>query len=139
MRGNLRYGPTQAIQQEPMKSAHTYNSSRMVSGAFVPGSRTIARTLSVVRSGTSGCPSWRCALPTRQRASPGTCLRVPTFPVTAVYQDLTHGYKSEAHYGMPAVLRNLQQPQFRSDTFRILAAAGQFPTLASSSGRDYKA
>src|SRR5882757_9840082 len=31
-----------------------------------------------------------------------------------------------------AVVRNLQQPQFRSDTFRILAAAGQFPTLASS-------
>ena len=38
-----------------------------------------------------------------------------------------------------AVLRNLQQPQFRSATFRILAAAERFPTLASSSGRDYKA
>src|SRR6266849_9462637 len=37
------------------------------------------------------------------------------------------------------VLRNLQQPQFHSDTFRIWAAAGPFPTLASSSGGDDKA
>lgn len=40
---------------------------------------------------------------------------------------------------LAAVFRNLQQPQFRSDTFQILAAAGQVPMLASGSGRDYKA
>src|SRR5258708_37973265 len=38
-----------------------------------------------------------------------------------------------------AALRNFQRPPSRSHTFRILAAAGKFPTLASSSARDYKA
>jgi len=58
-----------------------------------------------------------------------------------VYQDLTLSWSRMPKRIMvsSAVLRNLQQPRFRSDMFRILAAAGQFPTLASSSGRDYKA
>jgi hypothetical protein len=38
-----------------------------------------------------------------------------------------------------SIFRNLQEPLFRSGTFRILAAAERFPTLASGSGRDYKA
>src|SRR5439155_27035982 len=60
---------------------------------------------------------------------------------TSVYQDLTLSWlrMPKRIMASSAALRNLQQPQFRSDTFRILAAAGQFPTLASSSGRDYKA
>jgi hypothetical protein len=39
----------------------------------------------------------------------------------------------------PPPLRNWQRPQFRWDTFRRWAAAGPFPTLASSSGADDKA
>src|SRR5205807_9337178 len=38
-----------------------------------------------------------------------------------------------------AALRNLPPPQFHSDTFRRLAAAGPFPALASSSAGDDKA
>ena len=46
MREILRYTPTHAVQQEPMKSARNGNSSRTVSAALVPSSRTITRTSS---------------------------------------------------------------------------------------------
>jgi hypothetical protein len=45
----------------------------------------------------------------------------------------------QADYGVVCVLKNWQQPPFRSDTFRRWAAAGIFPTRASSSGQDCKA
>ena len=44
MRGNLRYTPTHAVQQEPMKSERETKSFRLVSDGFVHRSRTITRT-----------------------------------------------------------------------------------------------
>jgi hypothetical protein len=44
MMENLRYTPTHASQQEPMKSTLEGNCCRTVSVAFVPRSRTITRT-----------------------------------------------------------------------------------------------
>ena len=46
-RGKMRYTPTHAVQQEPMKSAENGNSSRTVWAALVQGSRTITRTISL--------------------------------------------------------------------------------------------
>jgi hypothetical protein len=46
MRGNLRYTPTHAVQQEPMKSAREGNCFRLASDGVVPSSRTITRTIS---------------------------------------------------------------------------------------------
>jgi hypothetical protein len=43
-RGKLRYTPTHAVQQEPMKSARKAKSFRLVSDGFVHRSRTITRT-----------------------------------------------------------------------------------------------
>jgi hypothetical protein len=53
--------------------------------------------------------------------------------------DSTVVANAQANVTSSAALRNLQPPQFPSDTFRILAVAGPFPTLASSLGRDDKA
>jgi hypothetical protein len=50
MRGNLRYTPTRAVQQEPMKSAREGNCFRLVSDGVVHRSRTITRTISKQRN-----------------------------------------------------------------------------------------
>lgn len=47
MRGRLRYTPTHAIQQEPMKSAQGRELNRTVSDGVVLSSRTVTRTISV--------------------------------------------------------------------------------------------
>jgi hypothetical protein len=57
-----------------------------------------------------------------------------------VYQDLASSWLQMPKRIMAssAALRNLQPPQFPSEPFRKSAAAGPFPTLASSLGRDDK-
>jgi hypothetical protein len=56
--GILRYTPTHASPKQPMKSAKTGQSFRIVSAAFVASSRTITRTIScyAVKDGSYPTP-----------------------------------------------------------------------------------
>src|SRR5215472_14958792 len=80
MRRNLRYTPTHAVQQEPMKSTREVNCFRLVSDGFVPRSRTITRTICASSSGAEDAAAGAggLQLPEVFRSSLGDLL--PTLP-----------------------------------------------------------
>src|SRR2546430_13856762 len=59
--------------------------------------------------------------------------RAAALPSVMLNPSNTHQFKGLPH---PAVLRNSPPPRFHSDTFQRWAAAGPFPTLAATLGRD---